>query len=127
MSGASRASFESVALQLAPAERPATKSVGPSEQGLHVCPGCDSKLVYPTSWEECPDNRWYLTLRCPECEFTSLGEFEQSAVDELELELERGDADLAADLSLFIQANMVDFVNRFVRAIGADAIQPMDF
>ncbi|HEX6714885.1 MAG TPA: hypothetical protein VF066_15950 [Thermoleophilaceae bacterium] len=129
MSRVPRASFESLADQLAPSGRPGARSIapGPAPRGLHICPGCHSKLVYPIAWEQCPSDRWCLTLRCPECELTDFGAFEERALEAFELELDRGEAELAADLCLVVEANMTDVVTRFVRALEADAIQPMDF
>jgi hypothetical protein len=34
---------------------------------------------------------------------------------------------LESDLALLAHANMADYVDRFLRALDADAIQPMDF
>ena len=34
---------------------------------------------------------------------------------------------LESDLAVLARANMADYVDRFVRALDADAIQPMDF
>ena len=42
-------------------------------------------------------------------------------------ELDRGMEELAADLGRLARANMADDVDRFVAALNADAIQPMDF
>jgi hypothetical protein len=41
--------------------------------------------------------------------------------------LDRGDAELETDLALLTHANMVDEIDRFARALDADAIQPIDF
>jgi hypothetical protein len=124
MPSSNRARFESVAGQLA-AGLARAKSDPPAAQGLHVCLGCDSKLVYPIAWAGASGQT--LTLRCPECELIAVGEFEQSAIDALELELERGEAELRVDLSTVTRANMVDTLGRFVRALEAGAIQPIDF
>ena len=59
---------------------------------------------------------------------------EQPSFDELAEQLIGGDAApvdgvsrLESDLARLAQANMADYVERFVRALNADAIQPMDF
>jgi hypothetical protein len=95
--------------------------------GLHICPACRSRLVHMTWWEEESDGSWRVTLRCPNCEWAAIGRFEHRLVDELERELDRGDAELEADLARLTHANMVDEIDRFVRALDADAIQPFDF
>ncbi|HEX8854930.1 MAG TPA: hypothetical protein VF752_04965 [Thermoleophilaceae bacterium] len=94
---------------------------------LHVCPACGSALVQLVAQDESESNRWWLTLRCPECETISAGEFDQTAVEALERELERGAAELEANYLLLVQANMADALDRFLRALEADAIQPIDF
>src|SRR6187455_150254 len=44
---------------------------GGLRNALHVCPGCGSDLVQPTSWEQEADRtRWRVWRRCPECEWT---------------------------------------------------------
>jgi hypothetical protein len=118
-------SFEDVTEQLAAPE--ATEhSVAPAD-GLHVCTECDSKLVYPTDWEEEGPDKWYVELHCPNCDWTGGGIFEQDLLDEFDEELDRGMEELAADLGRLARANMAEDVDRFVAALEADAIQPMDF
>ena len=119
-------SFEDVAEQLAASEAGVETSPAPAE-GLHVCAECRSKLVYPTDWEEEGRDKWYVELHCPNCDWTGTGVFEQDLLDEFDEELDRGMEELAADLSRLARANMADDVDRFVAALRADAIQPMDF
>ena len=119
-------SFEDVTEQLAPTEPPAKMTPAPAE-GLHVCRECDSRLVYPTDWEEEGPDRWYVELHCPNCDWTGGGIFEQGLLDEFDEELDRGMEELAADLGRLARANMAEDVDRFVAALQANAIQPMDF
>jgi hypothetical protein len=77
------------AAPLAPARRDALD--------LHVCPDCDKGLVYPVEWEEASATHWEVELRCPNCEWSTVGQFDQDTVD------------------------------RFVRALEIDAILPEDF
>jgi hypothetical protein len=94
---------------------------------LHVCPECDRELVYPVEWEEASSTHWEVLLRCPNCEWTDLGVFDQSTVDRFDDELDRGTEALMRDLKRLTQANMEDEIDRFVSALGADAILPEDF
>jgi hypothetical protein len=119
-------SFEDVTGQLAHSEPPAQVSPGPAD-GLHVCTECESKLVYPTDWDEEGPDKWYVELHCPNCDWTGGGVFEQELLDEFDEELDRGMEELAADLGRLARANMAEDVDRFVAALRADAIQPMDF
>jgi hypothetical protein len=119
-------SFDDVTEQLAAAE-PASEPTPGSADGLHVCIECDAKLVYPTDWEEDGADEWYVELHCPNCDWTGGGVFEQDLLDEFDEELDRGMEQLAADLGRLARANMAEDVDRFVAALRADAIQPMDF
>jgi hypothetical protein len=94
---------------------------------LHVCPECQSHLVYPTAWEEAGEERWELLLRCPNCGWEGTGVFDRDTVERLDEELDRGTHALLADLKQLMHANMEEEIERFISALNADAIVPMDF
>jgi hypothetical protein len=94
---------------------------------LHICGSCDSELVYPVDWDEADDTHWEVVLRCPNCEWTSTGVFEQDIVERFDEELDRGTEALVRDLKCLMQANMEDEIERFVSALHADHIVPEDF
>jgi hypothetical protein len=94
---------------------------------LHICPECQSDLVQPVSWSEASHEHWELLLRCPNCEWTTEGVFEQGAVEELEERLDDGLADMLSDLQRLTQANMAEEIDRFQAALEADLILPEDF
>ena len=94
---------------------------------LHICPECDRDLVYPVDWEEASATHWEVELRCPNCEWSTVGEFDQETVDRFDEELDRGTEALVRDLQRLMRANMEDEIDRFVVALAADAIWPMDF
>ena len=94
---------------------------------LHVCPECDRDLVYPVEWEECSDTHWEVLLRCPNCEWSEVGTFDQPTVDRFDEKLDIGTEILLRDLKRLQQANMEEEIDRFVRAINAGAIVPEDF
>jgi hypothetical protein len=111
------------------AEAAATEPL-PLEHGtgeLHVCPECDRGLVYPVEWAESSTTHWEVLLRCPNCEWGEIGVFDQNTVDRFDDELDRGTEALMRDLKRLTQANMEDEIERFVSALGADAILPEDF
>jgi hypothetical protein len=66
-------------------------------------------------------------LRCPSCESVRADRFEDALLEDLEHELDRGQAELEHELARLARANMADDVDRFIRALDADAIQPFDF
>jgi hypothetical protein len=99
----------------------------PGVQDLHVCPDCEQHLVYPVEWEEADATRWEVVLRCPACEWTTTGVYDQDTVDRFDEELDRGTEALVRDLKRLTKANMEDEMERFTRALAADAILPEDF
>jgi hypothetical protein len=94
---------------------------------LHICPACDSELVYPTDWAPASNRDWHVALRCPECEWNGGGCYSQAVVDRFDEELERGTESVLEDLATLVRANMEDHIERFVNALNADQILPEDF
>jgi len=94
---------------------------------LHVCPMCDLGLVYPTDWDEASSTHWEVALRCPNCEWSAVGLYEQAVVDRFDEQLDLGMEALVEDLHRLVQANMEAEIERFSQALGGDAIWPMDF
>jgi hypothetical protein len=94
---------------------------------LHLCGTCDSNLVFPVEWDEAGATHWEVTLRCPNCEWTGTGVFEQGVVERFDEELDRGTEALVRDLKRMMHANMEDEIERFVHALEGDHILPDDF
>jgi hypothetical protein len=106
---------------------PGVQPVEPTTEPLHVCFYCAGELVHPVDWAEAGTARWRILLRCPECEATREGVFEQSAVEDLDDELDRATGALLSDLQRVTHANMAEEIDLFVRALQADLIAPSDF
>ena len=113
------------AVQEAEHSAPARQPV--EERDLHVCPGCESDLVYPVAWEEADETHWRITLRCPNCEQDEEGVFPQDQCDRFDDELERGTDALTRDYRRLMTANLAEEIERFAQALEVDAILPMDF
>jgi hypothetical protein len=96
-------------------------------EGLHVCPECTSRLVAPVAWEEAGSAHWDVTLHCPNCDWLGNGVFAEELVERFDEELDRGTEALVRDLQRLMRANMEDEIDRFVAALEADQIWPMDF
>ena len=96
-------------------------------QDLHLCGSCEADLVYPVEWEEYGATHWSVTLRCPNCEWTGTGVFEQSVVERFDEELDRGTEALVRDLKRLMHANMEEEIDRFISALQEDQILPEDF
>jgi hypothetical protein len=107
----------------------AARSHPPAEPNrvLHVCIECSSELVYPVRWEEAGPENWSVLLHCPNCEVYREGVFAQNTVEAFDEELDRGWDALARDYKRLMRANMEEELERFVSALGADAILPEDF
>jgi hypothetical protein len=119
--------IEVVYFENQPAHAP-QESAAPSEHvDLHVCPDCDKQLVYPVEWEEASPTHWEVQLRCPNCEWYTVGLFDQDTVDRFDEELDLGTEALVRDLKRLTRANMEEEVERFSSALASDAIWPMDF
>jgi hypothetical protein len=97
------------------------------DQPLHVCPDCDSTLVYPTDWQEAGADHWEVDLRCPNCEWRGSGVFHQDVVESFDDELDRGIDVLLSDYRALVSSNMEDEIDRFAKALDAGAILPADF
>jgi hypothetical protein len=99
----------------------------PTAEPLHVCFYCSGELVHPVDWAEAGTGQWRILLRCPECEATREGVFEQAAVESLDDELDRATGALLSDLQRVTHANMAEEIELFVRALDAELILPCDF
>jgi hypothetical protein len=94
---------------------------------LHVCPACERELVYPVEWEEASPTHWEVLLRCPNCEWSEVGTFDQPTVDRFDEQLDLGTEALIRDLKRLTRANMEDEIDVFSAALAADLILPEDF
>src|SRR4051794_10534479 len=117
--------FESLTTAAAMEPLPARERSATTE--LHVCPDCDRALVFPVEWGEVSSTHWEVLLRCPNCEWSQLGVFDQLTVDRFDDELDHGTEALMRDLKRLTEANMEEEIDRFVSALGIDAILPEDF
>ncbi|HEY5317154.1 MAG TPA: hypothetical protein VIJ20_04185 [Solirubrobacteraceae bacterium] len=97
------------------------------QDGLQICPECQSHLVQPTSWAEAGASQWQLELYCPNCEWEGGGVYDQQQIEQFEDMLETGVQDILEDLKRLTYANMTTEVDRFSAALRADLILPEDF
>jgi hypothetical protein len=97
------------------------------QRNLHICGECQSKLVHPRMVETRGKDSWWLELHCPECDWIAADLVAQGDIEEFEKELDRGHDELTASLLELVRVNMSEYVDRFIHALAADAIYPMDF
>ena len=120
--------IEVVYFENQPAHAPQPAPSTPYERlDLHVCPECDKQLVYPVQWEEASSTHWEVQLRCPNCEWHTVGLYDQETVDRFDEHLDYGTEALVRDLKQLTRANMEEEFDRFTSALASDAIWPMDF
>ena len=106
---------------------PAAPNGGHAPDPLHICFHCAGELAYPLDWSEEGPRHWRIVLRCPECESRREGVFDQTAVERLDDELDRGSSALLGDLRRMTHANMSEEIEFFIRALDAELIMPSDF
>lgn len=94
---------------------------------LRICPECYRDLVYPVEWEEASATDWEVLLRCPNCEWSEVGVFDQATVDRFDERLDEATDELVDNLQTLARANMEEEIERFAEALDADAIWPDDF
>jgi hypothetical protein len=98
-----------------------------SADDLHICPVCTSQFVYPVDWAEAGRTSWEVSLRCPNCEWTTTSVHDDEAIQRFDETLDDGTEALVADLRQLTRANMEADVERFVAAIYAEHLLPEDF
>jgi hypothetical protein len=94
---------------------------------LHDSPECGSGLVHTTEWEPVDDRHWRVALRCPECEWHSVGLYEQAVLDRFDRVLDAGAASLQADLRKLERVNMAEELRRFTALLSGNLVLPEDF
>ena len=99
----------------------------PPDRNLHVCVDCSSKLVYPVVWEEAGPEEWRMLLHCPECDIRREGIFGNPSAQAFDDELDRATEALTREYKRLMRENMAAEIERFVRALDADALLPEDF
>lgn len=99
-----------------------------AESGLHVCPGCGSKLVQPTRWEPTASRKhWHLWRRCPECEWETNGVCGEREIDDFDEALDDGCVELTESLEAREMEGIEAMLVPFVWALERDLIDAEDF
>jgi hypothetical protein len=98
-----------------------------ADPDLCRCGTCDSTLVQPLDWELVGRSHWRVVLRCPNCEWTGTGVFDQAAVDRYDRDLDRGTRKLTNTLRRVTRACMEAEIEQFACALETDLIMPFDF
>jgi Zn-finger nucleic acid-binding protein len=93
----------------------------------HLCPVCGSPLVHPTEWQRIAVAAWRITLRCPNCETLRTVVLDRGQVELLNRALYEGTEHLSRQADLLVRHNFEEEADKFVAALDADLILPIDF
>jgi hypothetical protein len=91
------------------------------------CGTCGSLFVQPIDWALVGRSHWRVLLRCPNCEWTGTGVFDQATVDRYDRDLDRGTRQLTATLARVTRACMEAEIEQFAHALDSGLIMPFDF
>jgi hypothetical protein len=93
----------------------------------HVCPVCKSALVHPTDWQRTGPAVWRITLRCPNCETQRTVQLSRDEVEHFNRVLYEGTERLARQAEQITRRHFQEESDKFVAALEADLILPIDF
>ena len=119
--------FQQAGCSPAPLPPPPSPPAVPLDAEPHVCPLCKSALVYPTDWQRVAAAAWRITLRCPNCETVRTQTLAREQVERLNRALYEGTEKLARQADKLARHNFEEETVRFVAALDADQIWPIDF
>lgn len=97
------------------------------QQAAHVCHTCGSSLVQPTEWIHVDEQRWEVSLRCPECFALYDVTLEQDDVNQFSYQLEQGFQSLLDGIDKLDHESFQSRCETFIAALWAGGIYPMDF
>lgn len=98
-------------------------------ENLHVCGSCRRPFVVPEAIAEVlADGEQYLVeLRCADCGWVHIGAYPAAALEALDRELDRAQAEIEGALAVCELVEALEQADRFVEALNADLILPEDF
>jgi hypothetical protein len=104
-----------------------TPDTTPAAHEVHVCPVCRSPLVHPTDWQRIGPASWRITLRCPNCETQRTVQLSRDEVEHFNRVLYEGTERLARQADQIARRHFQEESDKFVAALDADLILPIDF
>jgi hypothetical protein len=101
----------------------------PARVKLTDCVECKQPFVNPVMDEshEAEGDMWFVVLRCGNCMYVRELLITQARADEFDTDLAAYERRVIEFLKGMMQESMEDYVNRFARALDADAILAEDF
>lgn len=107
--------------------QPTTATKNSSATGAAACPVCGSELVYPLERSHVGSNSWQLLMLCPDCFAWVNVSVDHEGAEEILLRQRLGRETLACELASLERRHMEEECEKFISALGAGAIQPIDF
>ena len=96
---------------------------------LHVCGECRRPFVVPQAVLRVLYSRdeYCVALECADCGWSHVGTYDGVALEALDRELDRGQAEISAAIELCEIVQELARIDRFAAALHADLILPEDF
>jgi hypothetical protein len=95
--------------------------------GLGLCRTCRSELGYPRRCRRLGSDLWELELRCPECDAVWRAQGSTGQIESFDRTLAAGRSVIERHLREIDRLERETEIDRFARALAADAILPEDF
>lgn len=94
-----------------------------------MCGSCRRPFVVPEAILETPaaGEQYVVQLRCADCGWAHVGAYPGAALEALDRELDRGEAEIQAALEVCEIVDELERIDRFAAALHAGLIVPEDF
>jgi hypothetical protein len=103
-------------------------------ESLRICPKCDCRLCFESAAEPLTAELWLVVVQCPNCWFAWRRQVTDLVLELFEYALDDDARVIEAELDELASANRLSEAKRlaaeaarFMAALEADAIVPMDF
>lgn len=91
------------------------------------CPSCGLSLMNPVSWHDVDESTWWMRLRCGACGFVREAKASNEEAQQLDADLDRGLAAIAAAVAKLDRVEMAAVSDAFSVALERDLLSPDDF
>ena len=99
----------------------------PQSYELVHCPSCRSDFMNPVRWHELDESTWWMRLRCGACGLVREVEASNEQADQLDADLDRGLAVIAAAVAELDRVEMAVVSDAFAQALERDLVTADDF
>ena len=107
--------------------RPDTSTARRQPVRLEICPSCERDYVQPVSWEPAGEDRWWMFLRCAECDASRDVIVSNRDAERFETALHARATVLSRSLRELESEQMAAEAEVFVAALQRDLIDAGDF